>query len=254
MRIHFLDVGQGDAILIQTPENKDIIIDGGPDNKILNELGQVMPFWDNTIDIMILTHPHSDHIIGLIEILNRYNVKQIFYTGVPYPSIEYTKWLSLIAEKQIPTVIIKSYINLELENQLTLEFLYPDSDISQKHFEEINNSSIVNLLTYNNNKFLFTGDAEFEVEDHLIETYQFLQTNLLKIGHHGSHSSSSDAFLTIISPQFAIIQVGVNNTFNHPHLITLKRLERNNIPIFRTDLLGTITFFSNGQNIWTNNS
>jgi len=247
LSIHYLDVGQGDAILIQTPNKTDILIDGGPDNSILNELGKVMPFYDNTIDIIILTHPHSDHVVGLTEVLRRYQINKIYYTGVIHTSPDYIEWLKEIKKQNIQTIIIDEPILLELEKDINLEFLYPFKSLNNKRVTEINNTSIVNRLVYNEISFLFTGDAEIEVEEELMEHETQLSSSVLKAGHHGSHSSSSIDFIKQVNPEISIIQVGTDNKFNHPHLITTKRLERLEIPTYRNDLLGTISIQTNGQ-------
>ncbi|PIR93799.1 hypothetical protein COT97_04550 [Candidatus Falkowbacteria bacterium CG10_big_fil_rev_8_21_14_0_10_39_11] len=254
LSVSFLDVGQGDSIYIKTPDQTDILIDGGPDNKVLSELGETMDFWDHQIDIMILTHPHADHIVGLIEVLKRYEVQSVYYTGVIYPSREYVIWLSLIEEQDIPLFVVTKEFELRLADKTELDFLYPNRDITHERFEEVNNSSIVTKLIYDQTSFLFTGDAEKEVEAELIERDINLQATVLKLGHHGSNSSSSEAFLQAVNPKLAIIQVGTNNSFGHPHLITLKRLERIGMPILRNDFEGTIKLESDGINIYRNYS
>ncbi len=250
LTIHFLDVDQGDAIFITTPQNTKILIDGGPNNKILNELGQVMPFWDHNIDIMILTHPHADHVVGLVEVLRRYNVKTIYHTGVLHTAPDYLAWLKEVENQQIKTILVTKPINLLLDNNILLDFLYPLQDFSFKKAEELNNTSIVNLLTYGNTKFLFMGDAETPVEEELLNQNFELQSNVIKIGHHGSKSSTSEEFIKIVQPQYAIISAGQDNSFNHPHLITVRRLERYNIKIFNTINSATITLKSDSEKIF----
>lgn len=250
LTIHFLDVDQGDAIFITTPQNTKILIDGGPNNKILNELGQVMPFWDHNIDIMILTHPHADHVVGLVEVLRRYNVKTIYHTGVLHTAPDYLAWLKEVENQQIKTILVTKPINLLLDNNILLDFLYPLQDFSFKKAEELNNTSIVNLLTYGNTKFLFMGDAETPVEEELLNQNFELQSNVIKIGHHGSKSSTSEEFIKIVQPQYAIISAGQDNSFNHPHLITVRRLEKYNIKIFNTINSATITLKSDSEKIF----
>lgn len=250
LTIHFLDVDQGDAIFITTPQNTKILIDGGPNNKILNELGQVMPFWDHNIDIMILTHPHADHVVGLVEVLRRYNVKTIYHTGVLHTAPDYLAWLKEVENQQIKTILVTKPINLLLDNNILLDFLYPLQDFSFKKAEELNNTSIVNLLTYGNTKFLFMGDAETPVEEELLNQNFELQSNVIKIGHHGSKSSTSEKFIKIVQPQYAIISAGQDNSFNHPHLITVRRLEKYNIKIFNTINSATITLKSDSEKIF----
>ncbi len=257
LTVNFLDVGQGDSILIQTPEKMKILIDGGPDNTVINRLADVLPFWDNKIDIMILTHPHTDHLIGEVEILKRFDVGEIYYTGVNYRSADYSAWLKEIESQNIPSIIVSAgggsafggnqNQTLSLGNNLTLDFLWPTKDFTNKKVDDLNSTSIVNKLTYGSVDFLLMGDATAEVETELLKENNNLQSEILKIGHHGSHFSSSLAFLNVVKPEVAIIPVGQDNKFNHPHLLTIRRLEKLAAKIFRTDLSGTITVTTDGK-------
>jgi competence protein ComEC len=250
LKVNFLDVGQGDAIYIRTPQEQDILIDGGPDDKVLESLGQVMPFWDREIDVVILSHPHADHVAGLVQILKRYTVKKIYLTGVLHTAPDYLAFLEEIKKQKIPTENIKELMTLDFGNEVELNFIYPDRSLFNEKIDNLNNSSIVARLRYKNKSFLFTGDAESPVEKELLTKKRELNADVLKIGHHGSTTSSSEDFLKAVNPKFAVIGVGRNNSFGHPSLKTLSRLERFNIPFFRTDLLGTITFLSDGENVW----
>jgi len=249
LEIHYLNVGQGDSIMIKTPQNQKILIDGGPDMIILDQIGKNMPFFDRTINVMILTHPHSDHINGLIEVLRRYKVEQIYYTGALHTSPAYLEWLEVVKQSNVPLEIIKAQKTLELGPELGIEFIYPVEDISNQKVEELNNTSIINKLIYKDKKFLFMGDAEKEVEEELMELDLDLSADVIKIGHHGSSSSSTEEFLKAVDPQYAIIQVGKDNSFGHPHLSVIRRLERLGINIFRNDLNGQVSIFSDGHTI-----
>jgi len=247
LEIHFLDIGQGDSILIKTPDEQKILIDGGPDMSILDQLGQNLQFFDRKIDIMILTHAHSDHINGLVEVIRRYDVGRIYYTGVVHPSPAYFEWLEAIKRFDVPMEMVKEQRILELNDDLQLEFLYPFENISETEFDELNNASIVNKLVYKNKEFLFMGDAEKEIERELLELNFDLRAEVVKIGHHGSSSSSTEEFLKAVDPKYAIIQCGQDNAFGHPHLSVIRRLERLGIKIFRNDLNGQISVFSDGE-------
>lgn len=249
LEVDFLDIGQGDAMLIKAPEGQNILIDGGPDSKIIDCLSDELPWWDRTIDLMILTHPHDDHVSGLIEVLKRYEVKKIAYTGVPHNSPSFLEWLKTIKEKNISLIIIDREQKITLGPDCFLEFLYPNQAIFGKKAVNLNNTSIINKLTYKHNKFLFTGDAEIELENILLNNNFDLKADVLKIGHHGSDTSSSEKFLKAVDPKFGIIEVGKNNKFNHPSLRVLKRLERMNIKTYRTDMDGTIRILSDGRNL-----
>ncbi len=247
LEAHFLDVGQGDAIYIRTPDEVDVLIDGGPDNNLLSRLGQVMPFYDHRIDIMILTHPHADHVTGLVEVLKRYEVGEIYYTGVLHSTADYLTWLRLIEEKGIPLKIVQSFFELRLDDNIDLQFLYPDHSLINKKVAELNNSSIVNRLVYNNIEIMLTGDAEAEVEEHLLVSGHDLSADIFKAGHHGSSSSSSEEFVRAVDPEAVIIQSGQDNAFGHPHLRSLRLFERLNLNIYRNDLLGTISVYTDGD-------
>ncbi len=249
LEIDYLDVGQGDAILIKTPYQQNILIDGGPDNKILAQLGKNLSFFDKNIDLMILTHPHSDHVVGLIEILRRYNVKKVLLTGVKDKSPPYLSFLSEIQKLNVPFEKADGQKDFFLGKDLDLKILYPFNDISEREYENLNDTSIVAKLIYKNESFLFTGDAGFNEENELLNNKIDLRADVLKVGHHGSKYSSSQEFLSAVKPQSAVIEVGKDNDYGHPHLVTLKRLEQNNIEFLRTDYLGTIALLSDGTTI-----
>ncbi len=244
LEIYFFDVGQGDSALVKTPENKFILIDGGPDNKILYKLGKVIPFYKNSIDYVILTHPHADHLNGLIAVLKKYKVGKVILTGVLHTSPNYIQFLKLLKNQNV--VVIKQKQVFQIEKDLRLEFLWPEQNLYSKRVKSLNDSSIVFRLVYKNKAVLFTGDISREVESKIIQ--QKINAIILKIAHHGSSSSSSKIFLQKVKPRFAIISVGINNPFHHPSLRILKRLERLNIKILRTDKYGDIHFvFKDGE-------
>lgn len=249
LKIHYFDIGQGDSVLIETPYEQRILIDGGPDNTVVRRLGEALPFFERNIDVMILSHPHSDHVTGLVEVLKRYKVEKIYHTGVLHTSSDYLRWLELIKQKKIDMQIIKTSFDLELGEDLKLEFLYPLRDLTDKKVENLNNASIVNRLVYKNRSFLFTGDAEKEVEEELLSKDFDLKADVLKAGHHGSSSSSAEEFLKAVNPQFAVIQCGRDNDFGHPHLRVIRNLEDLGIGIKRNDLQGTITVLTDGNNL-----
>jgi len=254
LAVDFLDVGQGDAIYIRTPDNVDVLIDGGPDNSILNELGEVMPFWDKEIDLMILTHPHSDHVAGLVEVLRRYKVKKVLYTCVVHTAPDYLAWLKEIKDQKIPLEIVDKKSEIMIGSSVELELLYPQKSFLNQRVENLNNSSIVAQLVYDETSFLFTGDAEREVEEELFSIDSiFLDSDVLKVGHHGSESSSSLEFLSAVSPTLAVIQVGEGNSFNHPHGETLYSLKNLLTTVYRTDTQGRISMISDGQNVFVKN-
>jgi competence protein ComEC len=247
LEVDFLDVGQGDAILIKTPYEQNILIDGGPNTKVLSQLGRHLAFFDKNLDLVILTHPHSDHVAGLVEVLRRYKVKKVLMTGVVHTSPDYETFLQEIDKQKIESEKADGPKDISLGNDLVLKILYPLTDLSGQKVEELNNSSIVAKLIYQDNSFLLTGDAEELAEQDLINSETDLKASVLKIAHHGSKYSTTQNFLDAVKPQFAVISVGKNNDFGHPHLRTLDTLKNNQIEYYRTDLQGTIIFISDGQ-------
>lgn len=259
LEVVFLNVGQGDSILIKTPAGQNILVDGGPDSTVLAKLGHYLPFYNHQIDLMVLTHPHADHVSGLVEVLKRYKVKQILGTGVGHTSPEYLQWLKLIKEKKIKFIQAAGprQIVFEDSNQQTpkviFDLLYPQINISNNQFADLNDSSIVSKLTFGQNSFLLMGDMSIAGEQELLASNIDLKSDVLKVGHHGSKYSSLPEFLAKVKPKFGIIQSGVGNKFGHPHWRTLRNLQKTSIQILRNDQLGDIDFKSDSKTIsWTN--
>lgn len=248
LSINFLDVGQGDAIFIKTPFNQNILVDGGPDSTVLKRLGENLPWWSRTIDLLVLTHPHDDHIIGLNEIIKRYDVRKIIYTGVVYDSSAYDSWQESVKAYQIPTVIIDHPQIINLGKNCILEILYPRQAIYGQSIDNLNNSSLVSKLVCAGVKILLVGDAEQAEEKELLQAEADLSADIIKVGHHGSDTASSEEFLAKVKPQYAIIEVGKND-FGLPSLRVIKRLERRGVKIYRTDQSGTIVIKKNDQKI-----
>ncbi|MFH0923172.1 MAG: MBL fold metallo-hydrolase, partial [Candidatus Falkowbacteria bacterium] len=195
LEVDFLDVGQGDAALVKTPYGQNILIDGGPDNAVLSELAKNLPWWDRRIDLMILTHPHDDHVAGLIDVIKRYNVEKILYTGVVHSAPNYLAWLELIKENKVPLVIIDRPQTVKLGEDCELRIIYPGQSLLGREVNNLNNSSLVIKLIYGRTGFLLTGDIETEVEQELAKSGADLSADVLKVSHHGSDASNSQEFL-----------------------------------------------------------
>ena len=240
--IYFLDIGQGDSILIKTPENHQILIDGGPGNTVIEELGEVLPFFDKSIDLVVLTHPHADHVDGLIEVLKRFNVNNVLITGVSYDSPDYKEFLNEIEKKNINVLVAESRTDFRFGNVL-FDIIYPKNSIAGKKFPNVNNSSITMRVLYKNKKILLTGDLESEAEQKLILTGINLKADIFKAGHHGSKTASSMDLLRKVNPTFTVIQSGAGNSFGHPHKETLENFKKIGVKkVFRNDLQGRIEF------------
>lgn len=249
LTVDFLDVGQGDAILIKSPYGQNVLIDGGPDKTILNRLAEKLDFADKKIDLMILTHPHDDHVAGLSDVVKQYDVKKIIYTGATHTGPNYLNWLELIRERKISLTIIDRPQTIKLGENCELEILYPLKSLAGQSADNLNNTSIVIKLIYGQTKFLLAGDMESDVERELSASGADLSADVLKVGHHGSDTSTGDDFLKAVGPKFAVIEVGKDNSFGHPSLRVLKRLERAGAKIFRTDQDGSIGFISDGATV-----
>jgi len=244
LKVDFFDVGQGDAEFIETPRKQQILIDGGPDMSILEKLGRAMPFYDRYIDLVILTHPEADHLNGLIEVLKRYDVGAVITAGIVRDTQEYEEWISLLKEKNTPIFIAKTGGIIDLGNNINVNILYPFENLAGKKLSDSNNNSIVSQLVYGDFEALFTGDIEKSTENKLVSAGINLNADILKIAHHGSKTSTSDTFLRAVSALIAVIEVGKDNSYGHPHQEVLERLKGLNI--LQTGKDGDIKIFSDG--------
>ena len=256
LEVNFFDVGQGDAIFIATPKRHQILIDGGPDSGILEKLSKEMPFWDRSIDLIILTHPESDHLVGLIEVLKKYKVENILWTGVVRDTSGYKEWIKSIPAKSAKIKIAQAgqKINWSRSNLgQYIDILYPLENLEGQEFKDSNNTSIVAKLNFGKNSFLFTGDAYKSVERKLIDrSFNFpvdIDSDVLKVGHHGSKTSSTEEFIKEVSPEIAVIQAGIDNPYGHPHLETLETLTKYGIKVLRTDKDGDIKILCSSQSL-----
>lgn len=241
-RFDFLDVGQGDAILISTPQQQNILIDGGPGQVVLDELSKAMPWWDKTIDLVILTHPHADHLDGLLEVIKRFKVHEFYLTGAAYKTAQNQALFRLLIDHQINYKFPTAGTLFELDN-LNLEILYPETPlIGQTEADNINNTSIASMVEVDGFRFLFTGDAEIEQEQELLALDHDYKANLFQAGHHGSRTSNSPEFISRIQPEYTVIQSGLTNSHSHPHSETIRTFQEAGTSIYRTDLHGQISF------------
>ena len=250
LKVIFLDVGQGDAIYIEAPNGRQMLIDGGPDAKLLSSLSKVMPFADRTIDMLVATHPDMDHIGGFPLLIDNYKITSIIENGATSDSKIYTSLENKISKNKIKKIIAHRgmHVVLDEKKNIYLDILYPDRDISKL---DSNDGSIVGKLVYGNNSFMLTGDASLYVEN-LIEWNEndaTLKSNVLKLGHHGARTSSTVLWLEKINPKVAIVSAGKNNKYGHPHKELLDRLSNLHIPFLSTAEKGNIIFQSDGINL-----
>lgn len=245
----FIDVGQGDSALIITPQNQKILIDGGPTPNLGEKLSPYFSFFDKKIDLVILTHPDSDHLNGLIPLIENYSIQQVILPLVSKNNSPYEFFLKSLQDRNITYSFGNSQTDIQLNKDTSIDFLYPFPQSNFSNINNFSNPSLIFKIKYKEVAFLFSGDTESKEEKiALISPYSF-QANLYQVGHHGSKTSSSSVFLQSIQPQIAIISSENNNKFGHPHLETLKTLEINNIKHFNTARVGDIGFYSDGTNL-----
>jgi competence protein ComEC len=231
--------------LVQTPGGRQVLIDGGPNpTTLLNELSAVMPFWDRSLDLVVLTHPDGDHLTGLLAVLDRYQVGRVLHTSLTDATPLAASWRDRLAKSRIPRTIAQRGMRIEVRD-VALTVLHPSSKPLTGAASD-NNTAIVLRVDYGPTSLLLTGDAESEAEADMLKAELPLQADLLKIGHHGSNGSTSAPFLMAVTPRMAVIQVGAENSFGHPAPEVLKRLMDARAEILRTDRNGRIEAVSDG--------
>lgn len=249
LKVDFLAVGQGDAEFIQTPQGHKILIDGGPDSSVLQKISERLPFWDKTIDLVILSHPEKDHMVGILDVLQRYNVKYFVWPGAIKNDAENKKLLEILKVRKPVLVAANAGDKIKAGNT-EIDILYPLENFSGKVLKEkdsANDTGIVAKLIFGKESFLFTGDIDMAAEKEIVQK-ENAKANVLKVAHHGSKYSSSDAFLAAVSPQWAVIEVG-KNSYGHPTGETLQRLQNSGIKVMRTDKDSDVKFLSDGYKI-----
>ena len=253
LHVSFLDVGQGDAIFVVTPGGRQALIDGGADpRRLLNHLGGRVPFWDDSLDLVALTHPHEDHVAGLVETLDRYDVGMALERGFDFQSPGYALWQSALADRGIPVLQAVEGQQILLDRGVLLEVIYPPANLLEGTTSDVNNASVVMRLVYGDTSFLLTGDVHWDAESYILSRSLPIRSDVLKAPHQGSNTSTSPAFVREVSPQVAVISVGADNAFGHPHPETLDTLKAA-LPedrVLTTARNGTVTFTSDGSRLW----
>jgi len=247
LHVTFLDVGQGDAIFIQTPSGKQILVDGGPsETALLSQMGRQMPFWDRTLDVILLTHPDSGHVNGLVGVLERYRVDMVIHRQIEMDSETYAYWLALVADEGATVYQGEAGLQMTLDTGLEMIVLHPGVGL----WEDANNNSVVTRLTYGQVSLLLTGDIKAEVEQTLVGARRdtSLRSTVLKVPHHGSCSSTTQRFLDTVDPEVVVISVGADNSFGHPCDEVLERLD--GLPVYRTDEHGAVEVISDRMQVW----
>lgn len=245
----FFDIGQGDSALIRNINGKNILIDGGPDNKVLKKIGKFLPYFNRKIDYLILSHYHEDHVTGLIELSKRYSVDKLFLAKNLNTNYLQDLLIKNIEDNKVNSnsevFWIEDYLNLNLGNGCYLSFLNPKSFTESDN----DNDSLINKLVCKNDSFLFSGDNELNVEEVMVKKVTSFDAKVLKASHHGSKTSNTLEFLKLVDPDFFVISVGVNNRHKHPSKVVLSRAIGLGLSVLRTDLDQDIIFeLSMGNN------
>ncbi len=260
LHVWVLDIGQGDAILVRTPQGHTALIDGGPGaTPLLNEMGEHLPFWQRDLDLMLLTHPHQDHMMGLIDVLERYQVDQVVQTEFTATGSLEGQWLYAVKTHNVPVHYPRrgETVSFEGEPEIELRILSPLTPQAllggheRSGGDDINNASIVLRLSYGKHDILLEGDAQDEAEADMVGLPgDEIASEILKVGHHGSNTSSSREFVGRVRPEVAIISVGAGNKYGHPASETLQTLEEAGAMIYRTDHNGTIEVIADKERMW----
>jgi competence protein ComEC len=251
LEVVFLDVGQGDATLIESPTGTQVLIDGGKGSMVLTSLGHEIDFFDRDIDMIIATHPDADHIGGLIDVLLRYNVHTVVMTENESDTPVFDSFKKVVEEEGAEIIYARRGQVFDLgsgeSGSTTLSILFPDRDPSGL---ESNMSSIVARLVYGESEFMLTGDSPQQIEEYLVSLGGALRSDVLKLGHHGSRTSTSPIFLNAVNPTYAVISAGQDNSYGHPHKEVTELLTREGVAQKNTAESGSISFVSDGVSLF----
>lgn len=247
LTVDFLDVGQGDAIFIEAPNGNQVIVDGGPDRSLLRELSKVLPFYDRSIDMLVVTNPDTDHFAGFIDVLKNYEVGQVLEPGTVATSETYKAFEKAVETEPATKTLVRKGMKIILDQDVYLYIIFPDQDVSNF---STNDGSMIARLVYKNISYMLTGDTTQKIERrmHLAEGIA-LKSTVLKVAHHGSRTSSGEDFVKAVDPQFVVISAGKNNRYGHPHKETLDTFSKLKIPVLGTYEKGMIVTRTDGGSI-----
>lgn len=248
LKISYLDVGQADSIYMILPNGETVLIDAGEQSSSEDVIAYIKSSGKTTLDYVVATHPHADHIGGMAAVLSAFDVKHVYMPDKTHTSKTFEHLIDTIDEKGLAIDIAKAGKTIFDYGNVKAEFIAPNAD----RYPDLNNYSAVVLLTYNDCRFLFMGDAEAESEAEIMTAGYAITADILKVGHHGSHSSSSEAFIQKVQPRYAVISCGEGNSYGHPHDDTLATLNKFYAEIYRTDTHGTVVATCDGETISLN--
>lgn len=244
LQVHFLDVGQGDSILLITPDKKYILVDGGPGGQVVEELAKFMPFWHKKIDYVIATHGDADHVTGLVEVFERYDVGAFVYNGEQKETIVYRKLMELVNLEGADRLSVTDKTDFVIGCCLVLDMLWPTAGFDESLGS--NDSSVAFLATYREFDIYLAGDLSSEFELSMIEDLN-RKVEIHKASHHGSRSSTPVELVDRLRSEVTVISAGLDNRYSHPHEEVLEILSENRSQVYRTDLHGSVSVFSDGS-------
>jgi competence protein ComEC len=252
LRVVFADIGQGDMALITTPGGHRIVVDGGPNGATAaGALGSELTFWERSIDLVVLTHPHSDHVAGLTELLNRYNVRRVLQREINLDTAQHVEWTRSVASEGALVLNARPGQVLSFDDGVIVEVIAPPEPLLNGTESDTDNASVVLRVSLGEVSFLLAADIFSEGEASIIRGGLNVDADVLKVPHHGSRNASTAAFLAAVSPAAAVISAGTENRFGHPHQELLDRLARHLPPdrVYVTSERGTVTFVTDGKTL-----
>lgn len=240
-----LNIGQGDALWIESPAGVQVLVDGGPNNALMKEIPKVMPWYDRHIDMIVVTNPDKDHYEGFLSLLKKYKVDTVLEPGTTSKTETYALLEKEITDRKIEKVIARRGQVIDIGGGTYLQVLFPDRDISGL---SSNDGSLVMKLVYGETSVMLQGDSTSKIEDYLLTLgTTTLKSTILKAGHHGSRTSSSEEYVSVVSPEWVVISSGIRNDYDHPHKETLETIQKLGIPTYDTCNNGRLIFKSDGK-------